>query len=106
MTQEQHLQVIDWQRETFPSGTVYSCIKHLTSELRELLDAETFEQQRMEFADCFLLLFGAADRAGMSYDDVCKAIEDKMEINRNRTWGKPNADGYVEHIKEIPNDPK
>jgi hypothetical protein len=54
----------------------------------------------MEFADCFILLFGAAASDGMSYDDICKAIDEKMEINFNRKWGKPNNDGVVNHIRE------
>lgn len=104
MTRQQFKKITTWQRETFPEGTAHSCILHLASEIKELFGAVTPEQLYEEFADCFLLLFGAADRAGMSYDDICKAINDKMKINRERKWGKPNGDGYVEHIKEKPDN--
>lgn len=55
--------------------------------------------KRLEFADCFFLLFGAAAADGMSYDDVCAAIQEKFEINLKRQWGKPDANGVVKHIK-------
>lgn len=54
---------------------------------------------KSEFADCFILLFGAADIFGMSYEDICKAIDDKMSINYKRNWGKPDENGVVNHVK-------
>ncbi len=54
----------------------------------------------MEFADCFILLFGSAASDGMTYDDIVDAINKKMEINLNRKWGKPDENGIVNHIKE------
>jgi hypothetical protein len=53
----------------------------------------------MEFADCFILLFGAANSAGFSYNEILKSIDEKMEINLTRKWGKPNEDGVVNHLK-------
>jgi hypothetical protein len=56
--------------------------------------------QNLEFADCFILLFGAANSAGMSYQNIIDAINQKMEINYQRKWGKPNEDGVVNHLKK------
>jgi len=104
MIQQQFRTITEWQRETFPNATVFSKLAHLEQELEELVMAlhsenETEESKRMEFADCFLLLYGAAAAHGMSYGDICTAIDQKMEINRNRTWGKPDENGVVNHIK-------
>ena len=56
--------------------------------------------RRLEFADCFLLLFGAASSDGMSYEDCIACIDEKFEIVKKRKLGKPDANGVVNHIKE------
>lgn len=45
-----------------------------------------------------LLLFGSASLFGLSYDDICKAINEKMEINKQRKRGEVNEQGYVKHV--------
>ncbi len=35
----------------------------------------------------------------MRYQDICKAIQEKFEINKARKWGEPDANGVVNHIK-------
>jgi NTP pyrophosphatase (non-canonical NTP hydrolase) len=103
MTEQQFLEVTQWQRETFPNATSLSKLHHLNEEIKELFDAISlahgYDATRLEFADCFLLLFGAAKAYGMSYDDIVKCIDDKMEICRKRKWGKPDENGVVKHIK-------
>jgi NTP pyrophosphatase (non-canonical NTP hydrolase) len=84
MTEPLFTDVVLWQRETFPQKTYYSIAKHLQAEVEELRGAQNDEAVQEELADCFLLLFGIADEVGMNYDDVCKAIEAKMEVNRKR----------------------
>lgn len=102
MTQEIFNEITAWQKATFPNATAESKIHHLYEEVKELM-AEFFSQQRTkqrqsEFADCFMLLFGAAAADGMSYQDICNAINEKMEVNKKRKWGKPDANGVVRHI--------
>lgn len=104
MTEHQFNQVTEWQKKTFPAATKFSKLAHLEQEMEEIVMAlnsenETEEGKRLEFADCFLLLFGAAHAHGMSYADICDAIDQKMHINRNRTWGVPNSNGVVNHVK-------
>lgn len=116
MTREQFKQICEWQAQTFGSATPLSKLAHLKEELKELkyelevmdiMVANKRSQKlikahktvtNMEFADCFFLLFGAANAAGMSYDDICNAIQSKFEINKQRKWGKPDANGVVKHI--------
>ncbi len=97
---KQFKDVIDWQEEQFPKATTKSIITHLYMEVFELgeavkLDSNTSE----ELADCFLLLFGLAHKLDLGFDQIVKAIEDKMKINKFRTWGEPDANGVVRHIK-------
>lgn len=86
MTEEQYEMISKWQKETFGAATSLSKIAHLKEELLELEDdiMDNKEEKRLEFADCFILLFGAANSDGMSYEDICNAIEEKMKINMAR----------------------
>lgn len=101
MTKKQFESIIAWQKQTFPRSTTESKLGHLCEEIIELFAEIKMkgEKKHEEFADCFILLFGAAAVDGMSYEDICKAIDDKMAINRSRKWGKPDAFGVVRHIK-------
>jgi NTP pyrophosphatase (non-canonical NTP hydrolase) len=99
MTKELFIETTNWQSATFKQATALSKLAHLKEELQELkIDIENNNPaKRLEFADCFILLFGAAASAGMSYDDIQEAIKEKMTINYQRKWGKPNEEGYVKH---------
>jgi NTP pyrophosphatase (non-canonical NTP hydrolase) len=102
MTKEMFEWITKWQKETFTQATPLSAINHLKEELVELIDSAHLGNRQdatKEYADCFLLLFGSAALYGLSYDDICKAINDKMEINKARQWGKVNDQGYVKHIE-------
>jgi len=101
MTENQFREISWWQNETFGQSTALSKIAHLAEELQELVDdlKSNDPNKRLEFADCFFLLFGAADADGMTYQDICEAIQEKFEINKSRKWGKPDKNGVVNHIK-------
>ena len=101
MIQEQFIKITEWQNKTFGQATALSKIAHLAEELQELVGdlKENNPGKKLEFADCFILLFGAAASDGMSYEDICNAIDEKMSINYQRRWGKPNENGVVNHLK-------
>jgi len=101
MSEEQFYEITKWQKETFKEATPLSKIAHLAEELQELVaDLKSNNPERhLEFADCFLLLYGAAAADGMDYEDICTAIETKMAINKKRQWGKPDENGVVKHLK-------
>jgi NTP pyrophosphatase (non-canonical NTP hydrolase) len=101
MTKEQFTDVIAWQLQTFPFSNPLSKISHLTEELDELVSdiKENSPKRILEYADCFILLFGAAASDGMNYDDIVNAINQKMEINKSRSWGEPDENGVARHIK-------
>lgn len=109
MTVKQFNEITEWQKVTFPQATPISKLHHLEQEVAELMTeindgqtgyiSETQDNKiKLEFADCFLLIFGAAAAYGMTFADICQAIDDKFTINKNRTWGKPDANGVVNHI--------
>jgi NTP pyrophosphatase (non-canonical NTP hydrolase) len=86
-----------WQRETFPHATDQSVIAHLQKEVLTELPFASRGDLPYELADCLMLLFSLADRNCI---DLEMALREKLAINRARTWGAVNAQGFVEHIRE------
>ena len=86
-----------WTEKQFPSRNMRSILNHLRKEIAELEEAP---DDIMEFADCFMLLFDAASYQGLHMSDIWRAMGEKLEINKARKWGKPNSEGFVEHIKQ------
>lgn len=91
---ELRLEVTEWQRRTFVHRTPHSIATHLLREAREL-QAEPHALE--ELADVQLLLFGLADELGVN---LAQVVRRKLERNKSRTWGTPDADGVVEHVAE------
>lgn len=100
MQRKQFNAIVIWQDETFPKATSLSKIEHLTQELIEVIDAINTNDpgKASEFADCIMLLYGAASKEGLSYDDICNAVADKFSINKLRKWGEPDKNGVVNHL--------
>jgi len=73
-------------------------LRHMREEVDELIADPS---DRMEFADVFILLIDSARRSGMTADELLRVAYQKLEINRKRTWGKPNAEGYCKHVEEV-----
>jgi hypothetical protein len=108
-------QVTTWTGVVFPNATQESRLNHLKAEFRELQNEiididfarkcgwdEAFISRRRaeignELADMFLLMLGLAQGENISLGEC---IVTKFLINQNRKWGEPNAEGFVEHIKD------
>lgn len=101
MTEQQFIDITAWQNKTFGQSTALAKMMHLKEEIDEvIIDLVDYNPAiRLEFADCMMLLFGAMAACGMTYQDVCKALDEKHQINLNRVWGKPDKNGVVHHIK-------
>lgn len=93
--QEMQNDIFDFSEKTFGKGTVKGKITHLSEELDEVLADPT---DRHEWADCMILLLGAARCAGLDMDDIYQAMQEKMDINRKRKWGFPDENGIVHHV--------
>ena len=85
-----------WTEKQFPQRTLQSILAHLRKEISEL---EESPDDIMEFADCFMLLCDAASYQNIAMSDIWRAMGEKLQINKNRKWGKPNSEGFVEHIR-------
>jgi NTP pyrophosphatase (non-canonical NTP hydrolase) len=95
--------IAEWSAKTFENETSLHKLNHLTKEIDELKSAIFHEHGKydinMEFADCFILLLGAASLQGLTASNIHNIIECKMAINKNRTWSEPDINGVVEHVK-------
>lgn len=103
MTIETFYQITHWQEATFPNATALSKVQHLKEEIKELeaeLQRNNFTTELgSEIADCLFLIYGAAFKAGLNYTQIELALQRKLAINKNRKWGKPDADGVVKHVE-------
>jgi len=107
MTEKQFKEITEWQEITFPTSTALSSLIHLAGdkpggEILELMHDIVTDNpnKRLEWADCFILLFGAAKKDGMTYEDIISGIQDKFGIIQSRKWGKPDENGVVNHLKD------
>lgn len=93
----------EWSQATFGNDLErgpMGALKHLEKEARECQAAiANPENLREEMADCFLLLLDACRRAGIKPMQLVEAAQEKMTINKRRTWPKPTDDEPVEHVK-------
>lgn len=87
-------EVSKWAYQTFPHQTPHSKMAHLRKEIDELAENTSDGE---EMADCFILLLNLAEMAGV---DLMTEARRKMEINRKRKWGAPDADGVCHHVKQ------
>lgn len=96
-------QIIEWQAVTFPQSAPQGVYTHLTREFIEFIYAYTEEPEKnisyikKELADIFILSVSLANHLGFSMTD---AIANKMTVNKLRKWGKPDADGVIEHVRD------
>lgn len=101
-------EVGEWAEKTFPKATDTSVAIHLGREVAELRSwCVAADHGRApvpvvevagELADCFLLLLHLAHRFDIS---LLGAADYKFTKNQARTWGKPDAEGVVEHVREV-----
>ena len=74
-------------------------IANHTSEVDELKNGKAGQppHQPVEAADCAILLLAHAARASYS---LHQAILERFAVLQTRTWGEPDADGVIEHVRE------
>lgn len=99
-----------WSNKTFGEfGGPIPKLYHLMKEVPEAIEAckrNAYSVESLfEFADCFMLLLDAVTHSGINAALLLEATNRKLEINKDRKWGKPDENGVVEHIGE-PSDPE
>ena len=79
--------------EKFPDA---GSIEHLKKLKHEADEAIAEPQDLTEYADILLALFGAAYKAGFTYEQLLEASEGKFDIIQKRNWAKL-PDGTYQH---------
>lgn len=92
-------EVADWAIPTFPNATPDSWCAHIQKEAQELRDDPS---DIIEAADLLILVGGLVVKQGFTIRDLENAVRQKLEINKKRVWGEPDADGVVEHVEVKP----
>jgi len=104
-----------WSNKTFDNGNhtpkrSISISYHLQKEAKELTEAlERYfanpsqankDAVRKEIADVTTLLLDSGSKFGMTARQIILEGFKKLEINKKRTWGQPDQNGVVEHIRD------
>jgi NTP pyrophosphatase (non-canonical NTP hydrolase) len=97
-------ELVAWQNTTFPKSDAISKLYHLKEEVVELieeLEESTSDTDKIskEFADCFLLLIGSANKCGFDSDGILQLMKAKLTINKMRNWQEPDENNVYRHIK-------
>jgi hypothetical protein len=97
----------EWSNRTFgdeqkrgPIGP----LNHLIREAKEAIhdiEAEDQPNAEVELADCLILVFDAARRYHMTPMSLVGTALEKMEVNRGRVMGEPDAEGVIEHRRDL-----
>lgn len=90
-----------WADQAFPGATPETIHAHLRREVEELAQAIAATEPNVvavgeEIADCVLLLTHLAWQCGLNLRQL---LIGKHNLNVSRTWGRPDAEGVVEHVR-------
>jgi hypothetical protein len=98
-----------WAQDTFGPGVrAEGCVKHIRSELEEVLADPT---DTVEWCDVMILGLNGATRAAKTHlpedatpEDIARYVIDafigKLLVNYQRTWAR-DADGLMSHVKDV-----
>ena len=83
----------EWSKNALPdAGSIEHIIK-LKHEAQEVIEAP---YDIKEYADCFIALLAAAYKADIAFFELVEAVQNKLEVNKNRKWTKL-SDGTYQH---------
>lgn len=94
----------EWSRDTFGPPSFRgpaSAVEHLKRECDEVLAAP---RDTSEYADLLILVFDAAWRAGLSYEDLYEAVAEKQQVNQLRKWPPISAQRHDTPTFHVPED--
>lgn len=99
MTNKLFKKVTEWQLKTFGTLGASVFIDKLKEEVLELSnEIEPSDEKLSEYADCFIVLFGALNADCYTLLDLSKAIEKKHSINESSDF--ENVNGAFKRIKK------
>ena len=85
-----------WSQATFGDVGPVGPLKHLS---KEALEAAAEPGDLSEWADMQFLLWDAQRRAGISDEQITKAMVEKLAVNKQREWPEPKDGEPRLHIK-------
>lgn len=86
----------EFARATFPDA---GSVEHLLKLKKETDEAISAPHDSIEYADCLLCLFGAAHKAGFTYERLLSVAKAKLGVLKEREWEK-KPDGTYQHIEK------
>lgn len=89
----------EWADVKFKGQSLSGVLAHLKKEIAEWAATPGDPE---EFADVFSLTMRGWHLLGGTADTAIEAAYRKLEICKTRTYGDPDKDGSVQHIKETP----
>lgn len=89
----------EWSQATFGNVGPVGPLKHLS---KEALEAAADPDDLSEWADMQFLLWDAQRRAGITDEQITKAMIEKLAVNKQREWPEPKDGEPRLHIKSQP----
>lgn len=89
----------EWSQATFGNVGPVGPLKHLS---KEALEAAAEPGDLSEWADMQFLLWDAQRRAGITDEQITKAMIEKLAVNKQREWPEPKDGEPRLHINEQP----
>lgn len=89
----------EWSQTTFGNVGPIGPLKHLS---KEALEAAAEPGDLSEWADMQFLLWDAQRRAGITDEQITKAMIEKLAVNKQREWPEPKDGEPRLHIKQQP----
>ncbi|EAP8810339.1 DUF550 domain-containing protein [Salmonella enterica] len=89
----------EWSDASFGDVGPIGPLKHLSKEAQE---AAAEPDDLSEWADMQFLLWDAQRRAGISDEQITRAMVEKLAVNKQREWPAPKDGEPRLHIKEQP----
>ncbi|OBS88734.1 hypothetical protein AYL25_13500 [Enterobacter roggenkampii] len=89
----------EWSQATFGDVGPVGPLKHLS---KEALEAAAEPGDLSEWADMQFLLWDAQRRAGITDEQITRAMIEKLEVNKARQWPEPKDGEPRLHIKPTP----
>ncbi|AYJ73323.1 hypothetical protein HOU43_gp35 [Cronobacter phage CS01] len=87
----------NWSQETFGAAGPIGPLKHLA---KEAIEAAENPGDLFEWADMQFLLWDAQRRAGITDEQITKAMIEKLAVNKSRKWPEPKYGEPRHHIKD------
>ncbi|ELG2883002.1 DUF550 domain-containing protein [Salmonella enterica] len=89
----------EWSDASFGDVGPIGPLKHLS---KEALEAAAEPDDLSEWADMQFLLWDAQRRAGITDEQITRAMVEKLAVNKQREWPAPKDGEPRLHIKEQP----